>query len=101
MIQIRYKIDKDECILRVKGHAGYAECGKDIVCAGVSALCMALQKALTASNAVVQTMTADGELDIRATDYGGDVRVMFSMAVLGFNAIVSEFPDFVKVEKIF
>ena len=101
MTKIEYKIGKDECILRVKGHAGYAEKGKDIVCAGISALCTALYKAVMASNSMIQCMTADGELDIRATDHGGDVRTMYSMAVLGFNEIAAEFPDFVKVERIF
>ena len=32
--------------LTCKGHAGYAEPGKDIVCAGISALCSALEVAL-------------------------------------------------------
>lgn len=32
----------DGFIIEVAGHAGYAEKGKDIVCAGISALCQAL-----------------------------------------------------------
>lgn len=101
MTKIEYKIGKDECILRVEGHAGYAEYGKDIVCAGISALCNALYRATFAANAMIQCETNDGLFMIRATDHGGDVRAMYSMAVLGFNDIAAEYPDFVKVERIF
>ena len=101
MTKIEYKIGKDECILRVEGHAGYAEKGKDIVCAGISALCNALYRATFAANAIIQSETADGFFLLRATEHGGDVRAMYSMAVLGFNDISAEFPDFVKVERIF
>lgn len=101
MIHIRYKIDKDECILRVNGHAEYAPKGQDIVCAGVSALCMALYRAVAVSDTIVQCMTDDGVLDLRATEQGSDVRAMYAMAVLGFNEIAAQYPDFVQVEKIF
>jgi uncharacterized protein YsxB (DUF464 family) len=47
MITITYRPDKYE--VKIKGHAGYDEKGKDIVCAGVSVLfytlCNALLKA--------------------------------------------------------
>lgn len=35
---IRIQIDREHLSIQVTGHAGYAEKGKDIVCAGVSAL---------------------------------------------------------------
>lgn len=40
MITVHIKIDKDkrECSLSVKGHAGYADKGKDIVCSAASIL---------------------------------------------------------------
>lgn len=36
----------DGMLFTCSGHAGYAEKGKDIVCAGISALCMALLSSL-------------------------------------------------------
>lgn len=39
---IKIHIDEDNQILIVTGHADYAEYGKDIVCAGVSALVQTL-----------------------------------------------------------
>lgn len=35
---IRIEIDRDALMLRMSGHAGYAEVGRDIVCAAASAL---------------------------------------------------------------
>lgn len=42
MIQVIYNEVGDEMILRAEGHAGYAEKGKDIVCAAVSVLMQTL-----------------------------------------------------------
>lgn len=39
---IHAMIDTERLYLQVYGHAGYAEAGRDIVCAGVSALAQAL-----------------------------------------------------------
>lgn len=42
---IRIFIDEDQGTIFVKGHSGYAEEGKDIVCAGISALFLAFAEA--------------------------------------------------------
>lgn len=42
MIQVTYNEVEDAMILRAEGHAGYAEKGKDIVCAAVSVLMQTL-----------------------------------------------------------
>lgn len=47
MINIKIAANKGKYFIDCFGHAGYGEKGKDIVCAGVSSLCMAL-------NAVIQ-----------------------------------------------
>ena len=40
MIKVKFAYDKDkrECSLLVKGHAGWAEAGKDLICASASIL---------------------------------------------------------------
>ncbi|KUK14125.1 MAG: ribosomal-processing cysteine protease Prp [Synergistetes bacterium] len=42
MLEIRILDKKDAICVRAEGHTGYAEEGKDIVCAGVSALLQTL-----------------------------------------------------------
>jgi len=38
MIKIKYAVESGDMLISVKGHANYGEFGKDIVCAGVSAI---------------------------------------------------------------
>lgn len=49
MVEVQVKLKEKGIDLSLKGHAGYAEKGKDIVCAAVSALAIALEIALRKS----------------------------------------------------
>lgn len=57
MIKVKYTYDKDkrECSLLVKGHAGQAEIGKDIVCASASILAYTIAQ-------VIKLMDGNGDL---------------------------------------
>ena len=57
MIKVTYTYDKDrrECALLVKGHAGQAEIGKDIVCASASILAYTIAQ-------VIKGMERHGDL---------------------------------------
>ena len=46
MTKVYFSHCGDTFLLTCEGHANYAEKGKDIVCAGISALCCALEAAL-------------------------------------------------------
>ena len=46
MIKVQIIKGDDKVMLSVKGHAGYADKGEDIVCAGVSAIIFGLMNAL-------------------------------------------------------
>ncbi len=46
MTTVIYERDADSFTLICTGHAGYETCGKDIVCAGITTLCAALEIAL-------------------------------------------------------
>lgn len=51
MVNVNFEQTKDGISIHCRGHAGYADYGKDIVCAGISALCIALEIALRKSGA--------------------------------------------------
>lgn len=57
MIQVKYTYDRDkrECSLIVKGHAGYAEAGKDLVCASASILAFTIAQ-------IIKSMHHHGDL---------------------------------------
>ena len=80
-----------------KGHADFAEKGKDIVCAGISALCMALLKRITELQKENQTeikeyIVSDGCLILHFT------RTLKSEDCIetvkcGFEAITRAYPE--------
>ena len=92
--------------LEVKGHAGYAEKGKDVVCAGISVLTQAFA-------AVAQKMETGGDLVscaglIRAGDAavfceciddGAYMALELALGVvkIGFEQIAGEYPAYIKV----
>lgn len=46
MINISVAHNEDNCSIVIEGHAGYAESGKDIICAAVSALYLHLMNSI-------------------------------------------------------
>lgn len=94
--------DLDSWKINVNGHAGYAPKGTDIVCAAIS----------TITAMIAQELVYDAE-DVKITKYvmdeeNADVSFEFntltdavnnkiSMAVMGFELIASNYPDFVRL----
>lgn len=88
----------------VDGHAGYAEKGKDIVCAGVSAITQSVL------NWAIQHSEDAEYISYKATD--GNFRLYFQpkrrirreweavkeTALYGYSAIAAEYPSYVSVE---
>lgn len=86
---------------RVEGHAGFAQHGQDIVCAGASALVQAallgLQDALDAE---VSFHKEPGYLEVKAepeSAFGIAPRAIFRTLELGLLAIVESYPGYVVV----
>lgn len=98
MIIARYDRDGEMHTLSVNGHAGYAEKGQDIVCAGVSAIVYALIGWLENN---IETFASidenNGEVVISCE---GDERVeaVFYMAAIGIESIMNTYPDHVDIE---
>ena len=78
MIQVTYNEVGDEMILRAEGHAGYAEKGKDIVCAAVSVLMQTLAYSVDANN-------TGHVLDFEDAPSGNRMTVHAPMSVLNRN----------------
>lgn len=93
MIRINYNRDDGRHFLTVTGHAGYAEYGQDIVCAGVSAVSFALLGFLEQEGVRLETAEAgSGALDVACM---GSVRTdtAFDMALAGYRLIADNYPD--------
>ena len=100
MIKVRYN-DTDSIMLRISGHADYAEAGKDIVCAGVSAITYALLGYLEKIDKTVVSDIKDEEGYICIVSNSIDKRVesAFDMALLGLRQIELAYPNHVSVKK--
>lgn len=102
MIRAKYTVIDNTHSLVVLGHADYAEYGKDIVCAGVSALVQALIGWIEENHYKANGICVDikdGEAIISC--YGDeDVAAVFNMASIGLEQMADSYPDQVQIEII-
>lgn len=105
MTRITY--DPQRMMIKAEGHAGYAEYGKDIVCAGVSALMQSLRPALLERgirNTMHMITTGENRMDVKAEPECEQMYpclVVFETVLAGLKEIARAYPDYVsiKVEK--
>lgn len=104
MIRVRYRLDDYFVQVIVTGHAGYAEPGHDIVCAGVSVLTNTLANLIQTwgENGIVHDWTIMPDVtNIVATTHGetkiNDVLETFIQA---YYQLAEQYPAFVMVEMI-
>ena len=84
--------------ITVSGHAGYAEAGKDIVCAGVTALVQGLIKSIEdLTSDQIQYDIAPGRADIQFKDLSGAGKLLVDSFFLGICAVERDFPGYVKI----
>ena len=80
--------------LMVRGHAGYGEYGKDIVCAAASALVYALAGRLRETGRLERFQSAPGYAEIVGT---GDCAREFALVRCGRALLARQYPDRVEV----
>lgn len=95
MTVVRYKVHDGKYEMSIYGHAGYAEAGKDIVCAGVSAIGYALLGFLRNTDCKgLRVITDSGNLAVSCK--GGErVSAAFEMAYIGLLQIAQKYPQYV------
>ncbi len=109
MIKINGDLKKNSFEVKVKGHAGFAEKGQDIVCAAVSALTSALWS--TAEEfadmkifSSCESKSSDGYFFLRCF-LAEDTLSRISAIILlsgfynGIASVEAQYPDFVKLNK--
>ena len=106
MTKIEY--NRQDLKVTIKGHSGYAEQGKDIVCASISSLAYALgkyvDKAYREGKAYFKpTIKLDeGDAEISITIRGTfeyETRLVFDAMCEGFKLIANTYPDNVEFNK--
>lgn len=104
---IRARMNWAQLRMEVSGHAGFAEPGKDIVCAGVSMLVQAMAGALEDAEKRGRTVAGYREKDGTVTvwadpnaDCIGEVKAYFKMCVKGIRMIAEEYPKNVEIKEV-
>lgn len=97
MTHVTYFEQSDEISIEVQGHSGYAEFGKDIVCAAISVLLQTLVYHLEDNADYMDSNIDNGYVFCYAR--GGDARVSFDTILTGLQLIESQYPDYIEIEK--
>ncbi len=102
MVRARYRVEDTTHTISVSGHANYDEYGKDIVCAGVSALVQALMGWIEDNYDRADCINLNqkaGEVTI-SCDGGEELSAVFNMAYIGLAQIADSYPDHVQIDVI-
>lgn len=90
-------ISKNE--IEIKGHACYADAGKDIVCAGVSVIICTLAEFLAKNGFDIEYRFDNGEAYVKCRDTDERVNTAFEMAKTGLLKMEEHYPGFVRCEE--
>ena len=102
MIRAKYTKEDNTHTLSVVGHANYADRGRDIVCAGVSAIVQALIGWIENNPCDADVMSIDenrGEVLV-CCEGEDDVSAVFYMTAIGLEQIANVYPDNVQIDII-
>lgn len=95
MIEVNVREDG----ITVFGHADYAKAGKDIVCAGVTALTQSLigsMEGLTRDK--IEYEMSPGRADIKYRNLSEEGKLLVDSFFIGVCQIANEFPEYVRIE---
>ena len=100
MIRALYHKEEDAHLLIMEGHANYAECGEDIVCAGASSIVYALLGWLENHSEDMEYVNADvHEGDVKIACEGGEkTAAVFEMAAIGLLQLADSYRDHVVID---
>lgn len=94
MIAVEVCMDR----VAVSGHAHYADPGKDIVCAGVTALTQTLIRSIESlTDDKIEYDIEPGRVDIHYRNLSERSRTLVDSFFIGICEIAGEFPDYVRI----
>lgn len=94
------EISRSNCAITIKGHAGYAPRGQDIVCAGISTLVQTLVQSLEDLCAdEISYHLKSGWVEIKHGNLSKAAQLLVDSFFIGVYMIADQYPDHVKVNK--
>lgn len=93
-------VTKAKNCITVKGHAGYGEYGRDIVCSAVSVLTYNLQESINRlTDDAVGFCYASGEAVISFGDVSAAAELLIDSFIVGIELLSYSYPDNVELTK--
>lgn len=94
MIEVRIRPER----IKISGHAGYAEPGKDIVCAAVTALTQTLIQSIeNLTDDEIEYRISPGKVEVEYRNLSEKSKTLVDSFFVGICLIAEEFPEYVKV----
>ena len=96
------EFDRLELSLTVRGHAGYAEEGKDIVCAGISAVFFSVPAALREKGFKYYADAEKGFATVQAYPAAEERHsciMIFETALAGLKELAKHYPEYVTIKR--
>lgn len=106
MLKIKPQYDKNTNTYRLimKGHCGFADFGKDIICAACSSLCLALAQTIKDNESHLQEKPkikiSNGRAYIEwkpQDKYKMPLETSLYTVVEGFRVLENEYPEYIKI----
>lgn len=96
------KVTRYKSQITIKGHANYAEHGKDIVCSAVSVLVQTLIKSIESlTTDKIKYSMSPGTVDINFWCLSDQSKVLIDAFFVGVKGVAAAHPDNVKVIEMF
>ena len=101
MTEISLTHSEGQILFSATGHACFAKKGKDIVCAGISALCISLLERIKAlenegDTEIKKCVISDGSLILHFTETKKAAECCKTV-LCGFEAIANSYPDYCRL----
>ena len=94
MIEVSVRMDR----ITITGHSGYDEPGRDVVCAGVTALCQTLVRSIESlTEDAIEYEISPGRADIQYGNLSESSKTLVDSFFIGTCMIADEFPDYVRI----
>ena len=93
----------DEHIISIqcKGHAGYAESGKDLVCAGVSSILFVALNALDEMEADhMELRVTNSKISIRVMEDSEHVQLLLKMILIQLETVRESYQEYIEIKKL-
>ena len=101
MINVRIKYKQDMIQeLTVSGHAGYADRGEDLICAGVSSICIGLCNALDLLHANCEIEIGDNNITINHIGNDDLSQTVLQTAIIQLETVEEQANKYLKINKL-